>query len=219
MKMSRCLKPLTLLLCALAAFCFAACSEKKQTPPQTSQAPKQDMRQVVKARVDIGSWVEILTNMVELTEIRAGAVLPNAATNLNQVVGKVTRGQIQIKATEQVRLKQLTHKGRAVAPGGIVPSGTPPKLFMITIKEPRDNPSALRAGDHVDIVCCFKHKSSEPLEVAYRNVYVIHFDPGDTDLAEPPEVLVAVTAEQYKILSQAEDYGTIRVSLPKERKP
>ncbi|MCX7823980.1 MAG: Flp pilus assembly protein CpaB, partial [Verrucomicrobiae bacterium] len=107
---------------------------------------------VVMARVDIPARQAITEQMVALFPVPPELVVPTAATNIAQVVGKFTIGPI--KQFEQVRLKDIAEKDKVPGLSPVIPPGK--RAITIAINDTKGVAGAIFPGDSVDILCSLK---------------------------------------------------------------
>lgn len=169
---------------------------------------------VVMARTDITSRTEIKAEMVSLMQVPPDMLIPNTATALDQVVGKVTIAPI--KSFEQIRVKDLAQKDKVPGLSYAIPTGM--RAITINITDKSGVSGAIHPGDHVDILCSLKdaNRGAQAVQVPLQDLLVLAIDRAkteSTDMGATTSLTLCTMPEQAQLLTVAEDEGLIRVIL------
>jgi pilus assembly protein CpaB len=182
---------------------------------QGVKTPAASKKIVVMARADISSRSEIKPEMVVLMQVPPESLIPNTATALDQVVGKVTI--TAVKQYDQFRLKDLAAKDKVPGLSYTIPSGM--RAITISINDTKGVSGAIHPGDHVDILCSLKDASrggSQSVQVPLQDLNVLAIDRAkteSTDVGATSSLTLCTTPEQAQLLTAAEDEGQLRVIL------
>jgi pilus assembly protein CpaB len=168
---------------------------------------------VVVARVDIPGRQAIAEQMVTLHPYPPELVVPQAATDLTQVVGKFTTGLI--KQFEQIRLKDIAEKEKVPGLSPIIPPGK--RAITIAINDTKGVSGAIFPGDCVDILCSLKDptRGEQVTHVPLQNMKVLAIDRAKTSTTEgaTSSLTLCASPEEAQLITVAEETGVIRVIL------
>ncbi|MBM3888943.1 MAG: Flp pilus assembly protein CpaB [Verrucomicrobia bacterium] len=168
---------------------------------------------VVMARVDIPARQAISEPMVALFPVPPELVVPTAATNVAQVVGKFTTGPV--KQFEQIRLKDIAEKDKVPGLSPVIPTGK--RAITIAINDTKGVAGAIFPGDSVDILCSLKDptRGEQVTHVPLQNMKVLAIDRAITSATQgaTSSLTLCASPEEAQLITVAEEQGVIRVIL------
>ena len=207
----------------------------------SSEPPAVTTLQVVVAAQEIAPGQEITQRMVLLKDLPASAVINNAATATDQVVGQVARYPVEI--VEQFGKLQLVQPGAVQALSFQIPPGL--RAFTIPISVNNTPASLMAPGDFVDLLVSgspavlrqtpqlnlvegnFVNAQGSITLTLFQNIQVlalnttyvdngVTYDPsvrGAATGGAVSYVTFALTPQQGQLLSRVANDGTITLSL------
>jgi Flp pilus assembly protein CpaB len=131
---------------------------------EESAAPSGDTKSVVVASQDIAAGTRITEDMVRVKNVSSDAVVPQALTTTDLVVGSVAR--FPITADEQILENRLAAGGIAVSNGEklpvtyIVPEGM--RAVAVNTKQVINAGGLILPGDRVDVIFVAEVKTDVP---------------------------------------------------------
>jgi pilus assembly protein CpaB len=142
-----------------------------------SAAPSGDTKSVVVASQDIAAGTRVTEDMVRVKNVSSDAVVPDALTTTELVVGSVAR--FPIGADEQIVENRLAAGGMTVSEGDkfplayIVPEGM--RAVAVNTKQVINAGGLVLPGDHVDIifVAAVRTDLPPPLDLAHISQTVL----------------------------------------------
>ncbi len=154
-RMNRRFLLVAILLAALsAALVYAKISSGGSSSSNVSSAGAGE-QQVVVAKIPIQQRTTVTADMLEVKNVSANAVTTGAYTNIQEVVGKVTKFPVEVNqqvSTTAVVDTSKPNLGEALAP--VVPAGK--RAFSISANQVSTAGGLLLPGDYIDViwVCC-----------------------------------------------------------------
>ena len=196
---------------------LASVNKSAQGPPP---------RAVVIAARPIPAHVKIAAEDVTVVQRPVTAVEPDAASEINGVVGSIT--VIDIPQGGAVTSSKLAHGQVSELPVQLKPGE---RAISIAMDRQRGVGGLVQAGDHVDVIAVPPHSDDEPHPQAYtilRDVPVLavgtHMQfaaagatPGPDDGAAAQTVTLEVNAKQADALSAADLNAQLRLALRSSR--
>jgi len=142
-----------------------------------SAAPSGDTKSVVVASQDIAAGTRVTEDMVRVKNVSSNAVVPDALTTTDLVVGSVAR--FPITADEQILANRLATGGMTVSGGDkfplayIVPDGM--RAVAVNTKQVINAGGLVLPGDRVDIifVAAVRTDLAPPLDLAHISQTVL----------------------------------------------
>lgn len=158
----------------------------------------------------------ITPEMVELKNVPAGLVHPDAARALKDVIGVVTRSEIM--SGEQVLGARLIKPGQATGLAISIPADK--RAVTVGVNEVKGVAGFVRPGDRVDILATFESDKpgQEKTVTILQDVEVLAIaqemeKKGDDKARVTTSATIAVTPEQAEKLTLAEETGDLRLAL------
>jgi pilus assembly protein CpaB len=205
------IRPGTLLVGAsfvLGAITFYLLYNYLQEVSKPKTVPK---TMVIMARVDIPARQAITEQMVTSFPVPRELVVPTAATDIAQVVGKVAISPI--KQFEQVRVKDMADKDKVPGLSFTIPPGK--RAITIGISDTKGVSGAIFPGDSVDILCSLKDRGQQTVQVPLQNMKVIAIDRAKVSSTEGAlsSLTLCATPEEAQLITVAEEQSAIRIIL------
>lgn len=174
---------------------------------------------VVVAKEDIPVDTKITPDMVELREIAADSVHPDAAMSVDEVIGYITKSDIM--AREQVLLGRIATGQTAPGLSYKIPEGM--RAMTISTNETLSLGGFIRVGDKIDILASYGGGETLMTYTQLQNIEVaaVGTSPGTSgQVADevaagniPSSVTLLLTPDQAEILSYAQINGTLNITL------
>jgi len=157
----------------------------------------------------------ITKDMVASEQFPKDSIVPDAITNLTDVVGKVAVDRIKIKA--QVRASDIGRRGQTPTYSFSIPPGK--RAITISVDEVRGVGSGVKPDDHVDILVTYHDTNmrQETTRMVLQDVPVLWVNQGETDpsgsAGAKSSITLAVSPEDGELLTAADRTGVLRVML------
>jgi len=177
---------------------------------------------VVVATVDIPGRTMITKEMVKVAMVPTDLVQPGAVSDINKVVGVMSR--IPVNLGDQITDRRLAIEGKVSGFVGSIPSDK--RAFTIAVNDFTSVAGFLKAGDYVDMVVTMAAKADGDEGVSkmlFQNVLVLaanHNDNMETGMKDkapstdkPTSVTLAVSPREATVLALAAETGRIYLAL------
>lgn len=175
---------------------------------------------VIVAKVDIPPMTKITLDMVQETQIPGEYIQPGASTDINNVVGGMSRESIV--AGSQVSDRLLIGNGKEGF-SGIIPRDK--RAVTVAMSEVIGVAGFVKAGDYVDVIATFdKNEYKNVSQIILQNILVLAINKDtsssthDSDKDKPEStqttsLTLAVTPQEAVRLTQSEERGKLRLAL------
>lgn len=174
---------------------------------------------VVVAKEDIPVDTKITPDMVELKEIAADSVHPDAAMSVDEVVGYITKSDIM--AREQVLLGRIATGQTAPGLAYKIPEGM--RAMTISTNETLSLGGFLRVGDKIDVLASYGGGETLMTYTQLQNLEVVAVGTSPNTSGQvadevaagsiPSSITLLLTPDQAAILSYAQINGVLNITL------
>lgn len=174
--------------------------------------------QVIVAKEDIPVDTRITPDMVELREVAAESVHPDAAMSIDEVIGYVTRSNIV--SGEQVLLSRIATGRTDAGLSYKIPDNM--RAMTISTNETTSVGGYINIGDKVDILASYTTGTALMTFTQLQNLEVIAKGPstyvegqaqGDQNTGVTTSITLLVTPNQAQVLAFAVLTGQLNVTL------
>ena len=170
-------------------------------------------RAIVMSRVEIPARQVVTPEMVTMVTVPLKLILTNSVSKIEDVVGKWT--VVGIKAFEQIRLSDISEKGKVPGLSPSIPKGM--RAITIGISDNTSVAGAIFPGDHVDIIANLKDpkRNEAAVQVPLQNLEVLAIDRNKKDATEGATSSLTLLASptEAQLITVAVESGAIRVIL------
>lgn len=188
-----------------------------------NQDPKAKQKVIYVAKEDIPAKVVIRQDMLVQSKVPVDITLPMGISDINQIVGKMTRERI-IKG-EAILEERLFPDKKTTMPF-IIPQGK--RAVTIGVNEISEVADFITPGDYVDILVTFEEKDKDYgnkkvyydkfTKVVMQNILILGVGQSLEETKKPTKelptsVTLAVTLQEAEKLVLADESGTIRLAL------
>ncbi|MEG6585247.1 Flp pilus assembly protein CpaB [Dendrosporobacter sp. 1207_IL3150] len=179
---------------------------------------------VIVAKAEIPPKTRITAEMVQETIVPVEYLQPGAVTDINKVIGIVSRERVL--AGEQVTERRLVFEGKAVGFTGVIPRDK--RALTVAVNEITGVAGFVKPGDYVDIVVTFDAGTigDNVSQLLLQNILVLasnrDAEEGVTQTANKSEtkepvkattVTLAVSPDEAARITLADEKGKIRLAL------
>lgn len=174
---------------------------------------------VVVAVRDIAGRTAITQDMIRLVKVPADLVQPDAARDVQKVIGIMTR--VPISAGDQITERRLALDGKVSGFVGVIPKDK--RAYTVAVSDVTGVAGFAKPGDYVDVIVVFdKSIVGENISnVFLQNILVLAVNRNDNmdnpkekkDLEKLTTITLAVTPDESTALALASEKGKVHVAL------
>jgi pilus assembly protein CpaB len=188
-----------------------------------NQDPKSKTKVIVVAKEDIPAKVVIRPEMLAQSRVPVDITLPVGMTDINQIVGKMTKERI-IKG--EPILDERLHLDKKTTMAYVIPEGK--RAVTIGVNEVSEVADFIIPGDHVDIIVTFEERDKDygnrkvyydkHTVVVLQNILILGVGQNMEEVKKtakdlPTSITLAVSLQEAEKLVLADESGTIRLAL------